>query len=983
MTKKTKSTKDGPIKVFVSSTYLDNVERRKLVQEAITMAGMVWSGMELFTAGSKPTVEECLRFVKESDLFVGIIAHRYGWEPDGEISITEMEYNAAKKAGIVCLMFQKSSESINPEKDYDAGSNRWKKQEKLDKFKTDFSKDQLPAYFTETKLQTKVLLALQKWKKENYSEDVENTDEEKKVTISKTEIDLNKEINSYMKKAEAFHEHLPVAGFITQLKVPINIEDIYVPLRAMLDLRGICEEVFYDATHAEQELKSRDCCVEIDLPQAFKQADGRGQKGCVILGDPGSGKTTHLKRILIWCLRNGSETLGLPKNMLPVFLSLRDLKNLDKGMDSFISKQLNSPFLKTSKGFAERLIDRGNLLFLLDGLDEVSDLSQREQVAQWIIEAIRSYPTCRFVITCRFAGYSPTVHLSEDFLEMHIRPLSFEQVQKFIHNWYNIVEKGLAKDIDQSLEIAKQKSDDLIKRLGEPEFRARRVFELTRNPLLLTNICLVHRHRGALPHKRARLYEECIDVLLEYWRTAKGLSTDISAQSGRRVLQPVALWMHQKQGRTRAKAEDLIPHIEPSLKASKWTTGNAKDFLHTIRDHSGLLTGWDQESYGFLHLGFQEYLSAREIRTRAFEEPEVLFELAQKFGDSWWHEVVLLLLALEDPSLFSPYMSKVLCNPAFAKFPDLIEACLDDSAEISVKPFVKFLEESIGEDREMWPNEMKALQILYRLDAEETSKLIKKYSNHPSPEIREWIQQKYEQSRSAVFITEKVKYELVKIPGGEFMMGSLESEKGRFNNESSHKVTVADFYIGRYAVTNIQYSQFLKECSDIPEPEYWADRRFNQPQQPVVGVSWNESKKFAEWLGLRLPTEAEWEYACRAGSQTQYYFGDEEKDLEKYGWYRKNSDSNLHSVGELLPNEFGLYDMAGNAWEWCDDWYNEYSSELQANPSGPSKGDYRVLRGGGWSDDATICRSAYRDGAHPDGRDDDVGFRLARGQKEK
>ena len=112
----------------------------------------------------------------------------------------------------------------------------------------------------------------------------------------------------------------------------------------------------------------------------------------------------HLKRLLLWCLRNGPETIGLPQGMLPVFLPLRDLDDLDSGLDCFIQDQLSSPHLKTPKGFGERLIERGNLLFLLDGLDEVADLGRREKIARWIVDAFPCHPESRFVVTCRFAG---------------------------------------------------------------------------------------------------------------------------------------------------------------------------------------------------------------------------------------------------------------------------------------------------------------------------------------------------------------------------------------------------------------------------------------------------------------------------------------------------------------------------------------------------------------------------------------------------
>lgn len=138
--------------------------------------------------------------------------------------------------------------------------------------------------------------------------------------------------------------------------------------------------------------------LEILLLEAFRQSEKRGQRGLVILGDPGSGKTTYLKRLLLWCLQEENETVGLPNNMLPVFLPLRELKELDQGLDAFIQDQPGSTHLDTPKDFGERLLRRG-LLLLLYGLDEVDSLSWRERVAGWITNAILSPPTCRFVVT--------------------------------------------------------------------------------------------------------------------------------------------------------------------------------------------------------------------------------------------------------------------------------------------------------------------------------------------------------------------------------------------------------------------------------------------------------------------------------------------------------------------------------------------------------------------------------------------------------
>jgi formylglycine-generating enzyme required for sulfatase activity len=783
------------------------------------------------------------------------------------------------------------------------------------------------------------------------------------------------EIEEYCKKAVSLHEKIHLAGFKTRLRVPILIEDIYVPLRAMVDLRPIGNACFADSEDAEKHLER--CGDEISIPDAFLKAEKMGRHGIVILGDPGSGKTTHLKRVLLWIFQK--NYIGLPENMIPVFLPLRELRDLNRSLDVFIQQQLDLPHLGTPLGFGKRLLQRGNLLFLLDGLDEVADSQQRVRVSRWIEDAMRIYHNCRFVVTSRFAGYTDEARLNEEFIEMHIRPLSPEQAEAFIRNWYRIVETGTSKDSEQAEIVADQKAKDLTERLRQPEFRARRVFEMTRNPLLLTNLCLVHLDRGNLPHSRASLYEECTDVLLERWRSAVGIKTRITAKMGRRVLQPAALWLHQKHNRIRAKAAELAPIIEPALKAVGWSHGAADEFLKAVRDESGILTGWDEKNYGFMHLGFQEYLAAKEILRLAFNDAAVLRELAQKFGDPWWQEVGLLLVALEEPA-FEPYMTEVVQQPAFAQHPSLVEMCLDDAAEKTAQPFLRLLKQDPGNDTELWERQLLALRIAERLAPEEVEKISEHLQKHPFDRIR----QRFGKAVQDVIFAERGGYELVRIPGGVFMMGSPESEEGHYDDESPlHQVRVPEFYIGRYPVTNEEYGRFLSENHGVSEPRFWGDRSFNQPRQPVVGVSWDEAKRYAEWAGLRLPSEAEREYACRAGSQTRYYTGDKEEGLDRAGWYDKNSGSKLHPVGEKEPNAFGLYDMHGNVWEWVeDDWHDSYKeapTDGSAWINTPRDSD-RVLRGGSWFNGAWNCRVASRDYS-PGNRNSNIGFRLCSSPK--
>ena len=987
-------------KVFISSTFIDNQERRKTVEDAILRANMTPIGMERFTAYPKQDWGHILSKVRSCDMLLGIIAHRYGYIPDDyEISITEMEYDEAGKQKIDRLMFLiDPSLSVNHNADIDQDGDKWIKQGKLEQFKKRIGEETFFDTFKETTLGTKVLATLHEWRSKKEATQKGVAQSKQTEWTRKVDTTLDEDIHLYCAKAENLHAHVPVAGFSTQLKVPIDIDDIFVPLHAVANLSAVDNGIYLSADHAERCLKGCEEHSEIDLNEAFRQNMMKKRKGLVILGDPGSGKTTHLKTLLLACLRKGSEKIGLPEKMLPVFLPLRELKDLKNGLDTFIEKQLTGRFLETPAGFGQKMLHRGNLLLLFDGLDEVADLKHREEVSKWIIDAVTDLPSCRFVVTCRFAGYSDTVRLNENFLEMHIRPMTEEQAERFIHNWYRAVEGGLANDLAQGESIGRAKAEDLIAKLSEPDFRARRVFELTRNPLLLTNLCLVHRHRGSLPKKRARLYQECVDVLLEHWREAKGLNVGVDAQEGRLALQPVALWLHDEESRTKATAKELEPVLDPALKKIGWNKGDAKDFLKTVRDESGLLVGWDQEHYGFMHLGFQEYLAAREIRSKAFSNPNVIKELASHFGESWWEEVALLLLALEDPSLFEPFMREVVNLPAFANKDKLVEMCLDDAAEISMTPFLELLDKPAKKNRTIWGPQYEALRILNRFEPNSIKKLTGKLKNHPYGPIRDLFmaieRDASQQAKQEIIHTSPGGVELVCISGDSFMMGISDKEFERLKQQPPsgvdkedwekwlnyqkprHQVDVPTFHMGRYPVTNQEYEKFLKDNPKAKEPKHWGDRKWNQPKQPVVGVSWHDASAFAEWVGCRLPSESEWEYACRGGTTVSRY-----DDLDKIAWYRKNSGSQTQPIGQKQPNAFGLYDTLGNVWEWNEDtWHESYKKAPDDGSAWITKkeSDHRVIRGGSWVNDSGIVRASLRSGCGPDVRYDSVGFRICR-----
>ena len=227
-----------------------------------------------------------------------------------------------------------------------------------------------------------------------------------------------------------------------------------------------------------------------------------------------------------------------------------------------------------------------------------------------------------------------------------------------------------------------------------------------------------------------------------------------------------------------------------------------------------------------------------------------------------------------------------------------------------------------------------------------------------------------------VFTVKGVTFKMVKVRGGTFLMGALPEQTGAADDERpAHSVTLSDYYIGETEVTQELWMAVMGT-----NPSYFT----GNTQRPVEQVSWDDCQTFISKLNaltgenFRLPTEAQWEFAARGGYKSRGYLYSGGNSLGEVAWYGENSGNKTHAVKTKSPNELGLYDMSGNVYEWCQDWYRNYSSAPVTNPTGPASGDYRVYRGGGWVNIAMGCRAARRNYVTPSYRNYHLGVRLAR-----
>lgn len=469
--------------------------------------------------------------------------------------------------------------------------------------------------------------------------------------------------------------------------VRMRFEEVYVPLRI-----GHRRERSDLDTDEMVEKRLAKASADLQVEEIFA-ASHAAEYHALILGHPGSGKTTALLKLLHHCLTAGPESLGLAPGTLPVFLRLRRLRSDDLERDHPLAALLARELAEVGAGklppdLSERLWKDGRLLLLLDGLDEIAAEPLRTRVCQALDWELTG--RARAVVSCRFAGYGNRVRLGERFLPLEVRPLDAAQCRRLVSLWFREAPRALP-DFPEA--EARRSAERLIAALDGQGYGAQQWKVLISTPLLLTLLCVIVLRGGQMPRQRVAFYSDCLRVLLGRWSRAKEGEAEptpeppLDVEAALAILRSLAWDLHQSGRRDDLDRVEAADQIEQRLiTLGKPQSGfPVLDWLH--RD-AGVLVEAAPCEYGFLHLGLQEYLTALEIASR---EEELLTGVAARWREEWWQGVLLLLVGLPGRRLFAPLLRHLLASSALLEREDLLRACLEEAAEVDLAPFLERL----------------------------------------------------------------------------------------------------------------------------------------------------------------------------------------------------------------------------------------------------------------------------------------------------
>ena len=822
---------------------------------------------------------------------------------------------------------------------------------------------------------------------------------------------------------------------VESIKVNLN-DDTFVPLR----LSNRPESGFHPNKKDKSEGSEK--VDGILNPDEVMQRAFKNRRMLLVIGDPGAGKTTLLKYYALCALDDDHyKRLGFADPINVFYLPLRDVVRHEKGHYDTLpanfahwSETHHQPISASS--FKEWL-QRGMVLVLLDGLDEISNTEDRREVCSWIDTACSCFSNARFVVTSRATGYRKDegVEFSSNYERADVQDFTAQQQERFLRNWFNAAflgescEKGVDRvdwERRQRAE-AEKRTLTLLAHLNAEKNKGLR--QLAAIPMILQIMAILWKERDYMPESRLELYKAALDYMLEFKDRRRGIKPLLSATRARQVLGPVSLWMQvilKKEEVGKAEMHCFMQELLDTLDEAP----SAEEFCHYLVNRAGLLAEYGVNDYVFRHKSFREYLAGVQFAQKMNRTTGYLNDLVIDFGDDWWFEPIRFFFAQADAEIFDLFMEKLFESPVSDSFTDkqqsflqiiieeaggkkviaLCKKLLDPAATASRQRVVldclktigktaaldalqQFILEGLAKNRDVASRAEEVLLALggqpYVVQA--TTSAGEKNTSYRNPN------------------EENAEYIL--IPGGNYRY-----------SVTDETVDVPDLYVAKYPVTNRLYRSFIAWLAAKESPElrsvfqaeletigmsdawgkefaddlkegkedlaghfrsgYDEDRKYDGEDQPVVGITWYAARAYCLWLSLlerergcyRLPNEQEWEWV--AGGQRDK--PDSVLKVRDYPWPEEKGEP-----GSTLANynkNIGATTPVGRYPEGAtpEGLYDMAGNVDEWMENWYNK-EYPSIRGGCWYDAADALRCSSRGGGDPgSGGIDDVGFRVIR-----